>query len=136
MIAKHILCPEKVRKVPRQFSWLDHRLVRKGHISRCSHEALALYLFLVTVADEKGLSYYSDGKIEHLLNMDASMLSSARQALCRSELIAYQHPLYQVLALDEPVHKRSIQAKRRSSVSTETSVSIAEVLRQMAGGRP
>ena len=56
---KRVLCPQRLRKVPRAFSWIDHRLVRDGHISRCSHEALALYLFLVTVADAEGLSYYS-----------------------------------------------------------------------------
>ena len=52
--------PDRIRKVPRQFSWIDHRLVRDHHIDRCSHGAAALYLFLVTVADAGGLSYYSD----------------------------------------------------------------------------
>ena len=57
---KHVLCPARLRRVPRQFSWVDQRLVRDGHIGRCGSEALALYLFLVTVADAEGLSYYSD----------------------------------------------------------------------------
>ena len=58
MVNKRVLRPERVRVVPSQFSWLDHRLVRERHVDRCSTEALALYLFLVTVADAKGLSYY------------------------------------------------------------------------------
>jgi len=53
---KHVLCPQRLRCVPRQFSWIDQRLVRDGHIGRCGAEALALYLFLVTVADADGLS--------------------------------------------------------------------------------
>jgi hypothetical protein len=53
--------------VPRQFSWIDHRLVRDGHITRCTANALALYLLLCTVADAQGLSYYSDAKAASLL---------------------------------------------------------------------
>ena len=51
MVTKRLLRPERLRTVPSQFSWLDHRLVRERHLERCSTEALALYLFLVTVAD-------------------------------------------------------------------------------------
>ena len=56
MVHKRLLRPERLRAVPSQFSWLDHRLVRERHLERCSTEALALYLFLVTVADAQGLS--------------------------------------------------------------------------------
>ena len=36
---------------------MDHRLVREHHIELLSHEAATLYLFLVTVAYNQGLSY-------------------------------------------------------------------------------
>jgi hypothetical protein len=61
-----------------------------------------LYLFLVTVADGAGLSYYSDQGICQLLPLDAAALAAARRELVGAELIAYQKPLYQVLALDAP----------------------------------
>ena len=32
MIEKHLLCPERVRRVPPHFSWVDHRLVRDHHL--------------------------------------------------------------------------------------------------------
>ena len=60
---KHLLVPSRVRQVPRQFSWIDQRLVRDHHIERCDAQALALYLFLLTVADAQGLSYYADASI-------------------------------------------------------------------------
>ena len=63
MVNKRVLRPERVRVVPSRFSRLDHRLVRERHVDRCSTEALALYLFLVTVADAKGLSYYGDASV-------------------------------------------------------------------------
>jgi len=102
MVQKHLICHQRIRKIPKQFSWLDHRLVRDRYIDRCSHSAAALYLFLVTVADAQGLSYYSDRVISQRLDMDANTLVQARQELIRIGLIAYQKPLYQVLALDTP----------------------------------
>lgn len=101
-VVKRLLCPERLRRVPEQFSWLDHRLVRDRHIAGRSAPALALYLFLVTVADGQGLSYYSDQTISRLLPLDGTALAGARQELIAARLIAYQRPLYQVLALDSP----------------------------------
>jgi hypothetical protein len=102
MTVKRVLCPERVRQIPAQFSWVDHRLVRERHIERCDPPAAALYLFLVTVADAQGLSYYSDAALVRCLSMSAVRLSQARGDLVRAGLIAYQRPLYQVLALASP----------------------------------
>ena len=103
-IIKRVLCRQRLRQVPSQFSWIDHRLVRDRHICRCSHPALALYLFLVTVCDGQGLSYYSDPSIARTLSLDGPALASARRELIAAGLIAYQPPLYQVLALDPRPH--------------------------------
>jgi hypothetical protein len=97
---KRLLVPSRVRRVPRQFSWIDQRLVRDHHIERCDSAALALYLFLVTVADAEGLSYYADASIGRLLSLRPEALAGARAALVRAGLLAYEAPLYQVLALD------------------------------------
>jgi hypothetical protein len=102
MAIKRLICPERVRKVPAQFSWIDHRLVRERHIERCDAHAAALYLFLVTVADAQRLSYYSDTSVARRLSMDPSRLVRARTDLIRLRLVAYERPLYQVLALDAP----------------------------------
>ena len=79
MIDKRVLIPQRVRRIPRGFSWVDHRLVRDEHISRCGPEALALYLLLVTVGDAEGLSYYSDGKAAKLIGVSEEALARARQ---------------------------------------------------------
>jgi len=101
-MVKRVICPARLRRVPAQFNWVDHRLVRDRRICGVSAQALALYLFLVTVADAEGLSYYSDGSISRLLPLDADAVLRARQELIAAKLIAYQKPLYQVLALDPP----------------------------------
>jgi len=86
--------------VPQQFSWVDQRLVRERYIDQLSHQACALYLFLVTVADAQGLSYYADPSLCQRLSLTGPELHQARQALITRGLLAYQCPLYQVLALD------------------------------------
>ena len=90
----------RIRKVPKQFSWIDHRLVRDRHIETFTHPAAALYLFLVTVGDVNGLSYYGDKAVIKRLGMDQSMLQDARSCLVQNGMIAWQRPLYQVLSLD------------------------------------
>ena len=75
---KRILNPERLRKVPPQFSWIDHRLVRENYFVRCDHSAWTLYLFLVNVADAQGLSYYSDASLMRRLNLyGLALLASA-----------------------------------------------------------
>jgi len=99
MTIKSLIRPDRVRRVPRQFNWVDGRLVRDGYLERCSHPAAALYLFLLTVGDSQGLSYYSDHSLEHRLRMDTSTLVQARLELIAQGLVAHRKPLYQVLDL-------------------------------------
>jgi hypothetical protein len=104
MVTKHPIYPDRIRKIPRQFSWLDHRLVSEHYIDRCTHRAAALYLFLVTVADAKGMSYYATRTLSRRLGMDEQTVRDIRQELVSLGLIAYRKPLVQVLAIDaEPV---------------------------------
>src|SRR5215813_4221943 len=90
----------RLRTVPHQFSWVDQRLVQERYIDQLSHEACALYLFLVTVADAQGLSFYADRSLCQRLSMTHAELHQARQALIQLGLVAYRRPLYQVLALE------------------------------------
>jgi hypothetical protein len=115
MVQKHPICPERIRKVPKQFSWLDQRLVRAHHIDRLSHPAAALYLFLVIVADAKGLSYYGDHTLSKRLAMDENTFFSTRRQLIQTGLIAYKDPLYQVLALGDNCQESVRRLSRRSS---------------------
>src|SRR5260370_6978969 len=88
----------RLRKVPPQFSWIDHRLVQENYFIRCEHSAWALYLFLTSVADAQGLSYYSDASLIRRLKMDLLVLSASRQQLIHAGLLAYHKPLYQVFS--------------------------------------
>lgn len=99
---KQPLSLAQLRQVPKQFSWVDQRLVREHYIDGLSHQACALYLFLLTVADAQGLSYYSEPTLCRRLSLSQATLRQARQELMARQLVAYRRPLYQVLALGSP----------------------------------
>lgn len=99
-MTKRVLCQQRLRHIPAQFSWIDQRLVFQGHLARCDAHAAALYLFLLTVADAQGLSYWGDARVMRTLSTTNERLARAREDLLHLGLIAYERPLYQVLALD------------------------------------
>lgn len=126
-------CPERLRRVPRQFSWIDHRLVRDGHIKGHSPGALALYLFLCTVADEQGLSYYSAERIGELLGFGGADLREARGELEAAGLVAYRRPFYQVLSLEPEVFALPPSPPENRGGQPG---SVADILRSMMGVAP
>lgn len=133
MIIKRLLRPHRLREVPSSFSWVDHRLIRHHHLKACDHRAWALYLFLVTVGDAQGLSYYSEAAMSRQLKLAPLELAVARQQLERAGLIAYQKPLYQVLALPEATPESGPPDAPRSAQTQ----SVGDILRRaLAGGRP
>jgi len=126
---KKLLRPERLRRPPERFSWLDHRLVRENRLRNCSPQALALYLFLATVADAEGLSYYGEASITRHLGLETGLLRHARNCLIREDLIAYESPLYQVLSLDRP----AVPPPQPASVRSEQPRSIAQILAGLGG---
>jgi hypothetical protein len=124
--------------VPPQFSWIDQALVQRHLIDRLDTRAAALYLFLLTVADAQGLSYYGSASLMRRLHLSAEDLAAARCQLVDLELVAYQDPLYQVLAIPG-----TVAAPRRQSASAAISaaapaagpgggpVSLAQLLGQL-----
>ncbi len=124
MTPKTPICPDRIRSIPDQFSWVDHRLVRDRYLDRVTHKAAALYLFLVTVADVKGLSFYSDRTLCERLAMSDDSLDSARAELCQAGLVAWRSPIYQVLSLaPSPATKGCARPQ-----------SVGEILQRIAGG--
>ena len=134
MITKHLLRANRQRQIPPSFSWVDHRLIRHGHLRGCDHSAWALYLFLITVGDVQGLSYYSDTAISRHLKMELLQLSAARQQLLQAHLIAYRKPLYQVLSLPELVASAAPDPQPQRAGQTQ---SVGDILRKaLTGGTP
>ncbi len=132
---KQVLRPERLRQVPEQFSWVDQAIVQRHFIDRCDARAAALYLFLVTVSDAQGLSYYGESTLVARLHLNAEELAAARAPLIKIELIAFQAPLYQVLALPgtrvAPSTTPSVPAQAPVRETSAGLVSMAQLLDQV-----
>jgi hypothetical protein len=82
--------PPNVRKITGSFGWIDHRLLREGYLARMTHQDVALYLFLVLVADRQGVSFYRKEKICDTLGLDFRQFESARDRLLDLALVAFE----------------------------------------------
>jgi hypothetical protein len=99
-VHKRILNHDRLRRIPRSFSWVDRRFLRDDWIARLSRDEVLLYFFLACVADKDGLSFYSDERMSVILKIEPSCIENARDRLVDLGFVAYQRPLYQVLSLD------------------------------------
>jgi hypothetical protein len=119
MVIKRVLWPQRVRKIEGSFSWIDHRLITGGFLHELSMTEILLYFFLVAVSDRNGVSFYHDDRIASLLKIDLAAVGTAREALIRRSLVAYDPPLYQVLSLPpEPVTPPSSEEMARQQRET------------------
>lgn len=129
---KKIIDPSRIRRVPAQFSWVDHRLIRHRLLSGRSSQAWALYLLLTTVADAEGLSYYSNASLCEHLNIAPAQLSSARRELVEAGLLAWDAPFYQVLGLDArptPPAADENRAPKRSNETRDLAAVLGDILK-------
>lgn len=101
MIKKHILAPERIRRINGGFSFIPHRFLTGGFFSALDPGQLLLYFFLVLAGDRNGLSFYSYDAICNLLQMSVDQYIQARNALIKKDLIAFDGTLFQVLDLPE-----------------------------------
>lgn len=130
--------PDLLRHLPRRFSWIDHRLLRDGHLAACrSTKALALYLLLLTAADPRGLSYYSDKRLAQLLALSEPDIRQARQQLIDNRLIAWRSPYSQILSLDpDDIQRARRLAAHQQSQRVGDAISLQQALKQLASQLP
>jgi len=92
----------------KSYSIVDHRLLHGGYLQQLSHEALALYLFLIVVGDKNGRSYYAGPTIGGILRLTPHQLDHARSELTRFRLMDYRQPYWWVRNLPQELpHERS-----------------------------
>ncbi len=122
-----VLVPERLRRVPRSFAWIDHLLRSGGFLEKLTPQEIALYLFLALAADREGLSCWRLDRIEREIPFDVRALTRARKGLLARDLVAFRpwrtkgvDGSYQVLSLP----KVKAPARRTGGVA-----SLGEVLR-------
>lgn len=91
--------PERVRTIPRSFSWIDRDFLHHGHLRDLSQHQLLLYFFLCLVAGPEGTSFWSVARIGSLLELEADEVLDALRGLIDGDLVAFRYPTFQVLSL-------------------------------------
>jgi len=116
----HIPQPKKIRNIKGSFAWIDHRLMRNGFIETMTHQDIALYLFLILVADKNGVSFYRKEKICEAVSLDFRQFEIARDRLINMNLIAVEsysvlspNGYYQILPIESkaPDYSKQITVK-------------------------
>jgi hypothetical protein len=115
-----ILTPQRLRRVPRSFAWIDHRLRSEGFLERLRPEDIGLYLFLALAADQNGLSCWRLDRIQRALPcFDRHTLWDARRRLADLDLITFRpwrrddpDGCYQVLSVERPPDPLSPELKQ------------------------
>ena len=107
MIKKKILNSHRVRSIRGGFSFIPHRFVTDGFLASLSANELLLYLFLVTVSDRNGLSFYRSDSICSLLHMTYDHYDKARDRLIEKDLIAFDGTIFQLLDLPHSPPKKT-----------------------------
>ena len=110
-----LLRPDRLRRIPRSFAWIDHALRSEGFLQDLAPESIGLYLFLALAADAQGRSCWRLDQVERAMPcFDLAALDQARRELVQTDLVAYRpwsvHAVegsYQLLALPpRPVDRR------------------------------
>jgi hypothetical protein len=82
--------PDRVRRIQGSFAWLDHRLLREGHVERMTLQDLAVYVFLVLAADRTGTSFYRKDVVCRKLGLDWGEFEESKARLLERRFIAFR----------------------------------------------
>ena len=126
-----LLVPQRIRKVPNSFAWIDHRLRSEGFLERLRPEDIGLYLFLAIAADRNGLSCWRLDRIQRAVPwFDHDALRDARRRLADLDLLAYRpwrrdepdgcYQLLSVQRLENPLSPELQEAMARAFAPLET----------------
>jgi hypothetical protein len=126
-----LLTSQRIRKIPRSFAWIDHRLRSEGFLERLRPEDIGLYLFLALAADRNGLSCWRLDRIQRAVPcFDRHALWDARRRLAELDLLTYRpwrrdepdgcYQLLSVQRLENPISPELQEAMARAFAHLET----------------
>ena len=95
---RNLLRPDRLRTVEHPFGWLPCRVLTNGTIASMSPLERQLYLMLALAADRRGISFYGDQRVQHILGCTPDQLERARTALIARDLLAHEGNTYQLLS--------------------------------------
>jgi hypothetical protein len=97
--------PDRLRKIPQSFSWIDREILGRGILERLTQEEILLYFFLVLVAGPEGTSFWGYPRIGKILKLSTDEICAATRGLVRRDLVAFKYPTFQVLSLPDVLNR-------------------------------
>lgn len=112
--------PRRIRCPRGAYGWVDLRIVTQGHLARLGPQAALVYLFLCTVGDRAGISFWSRIRMAKLLTLTPESLHTALATLIAADLIAATERVVQVLPLPDSQPDRQDPRLTKPTAPTET----------------
>jgi hypothetical protein len=89
--------PRRVRYPRGAYGWVELKVVTEGHLQALDRETALTYLFLCTVGNREGISFWSRPRIARTLNLSLDAVDAALRTLSATDLIAVNERVVQVL---------------------------------------
>lgn len=93
--------PRRVRHPRGAYGWVDLRVVTEGHLRGLGPEAALVYLFLCTVGNRAGISFWSRARMSQMLHFTPAEIDDALARLIAADLIAANDRIVQVLPVPD-----------------------------------
>jgi hypothetical protein len=98
-----LLEPRRVRYPKGAYGWVELKVVTSGRLEQLGSEAALTYLFLCTVGNMLGLSFWSRPRMARTLGLSLEAVEIAIRRLREGDLIATNGRVVQILPLEAAV---------------------------------
>ena len=89
--------PRRIRYPRGAYGWVDLKIVTEGHLQALDPSSALTYLFLCTVGNREGISFWSRSRMARALSLSLETIDAALRVLARVDLIAATERIVQVL---------------------------------------
>lgn len=89
--------PRRIRYPKGAYGWVDLRIVTEGYLQALDPSSALTYLFLCTVGNREGISFWSRSRMARTLNLSPEAVDASLRALAGAGLIAVTERVVQVL---------------------------------------
>ena len=94
--------PRRIRYPKGAYGWVDLRIVTEGHLQALDPSSALTYLFLCTVGNREGISFWSRSRMARTLSLSQEAVDAALRTLTGAGLIAATERIVQVLPVPVP----------------------------------
>lgn len=106
--------PRRIRQPRGAYGWVDLRFVTEGHLQALDPGAALTYLFLCTVGNREGISFWSRPRMARLLNLPEETIEIAMRTLSAADLIVASDRVIQVLPLPTRVADQAMASHKNA----------------------